>query len=466
MSLKSEEQQKSWNKPASKARVGSEASVGAMRGSESQVVAHETESLVKTEQTLEEALDKDNLKKAIKQVMRNKGAAGVDGITVEKLPDYLKANWRAIRQELLEGTYKPQAVRRVEIAKPGGGVRQLGIPSVVDRFIQQAVQQILQKQWDGTFSQRSYGFRPGKSAHQAVKQAQEYVSSGLRYVVDIDLEKFFDRVNHDILMSRIAKRVKDKRLLKLIRAYLNAGVMEDGLSKPTEEGVPQGGPLSPILTNLLLNELDSELEKRGLKFVRYADDCNIYVASKRAGERVMESITKFLDKRLRLKVNKEKSAVGRPWGRKFLGFSFTNHKKPKRRISPAALKRVKDKIRKITSRNRGRSLQQIGQELGSYMRGWISYYSYCETPTVLQDLEKWMRRKLRCLIWKRWRRGTTRYKRLRQMGLTFNEARGTVRNGRAHGPWKMSEHLLVMKALTVANFKQLGLPNLVLAMPT
>jgi RNA-directed DNA polymerase len=460
-----EKQQKIWNNPASKAMKGSEASTGAMRGSESQMAMKETESLVMTEQLLKEVISKENLERALKQVMRNKGAAGIDGMTVDKLPDYLKANWRTIRQQLLEGKYEPQAVRRVEIPKPGGGVRQLGIPSVVDRFIQQAVQQVLQKHWDETFSQYSYGFRPGKSAHQAVKQAQEYVSSGLRYVVDMDLEKFFDRVNHDVLMGRIAKRVKDKRVLKLIRAFLNAGMMEDGLAKPTEEGVPQGGPLSPIFSNLLLDELDQELEKRKLRFVRYADDCNVYVASKRAGERVMASITKFLEKRLKLKVNKEKSGVDRPWRRKILGFTFTNHKKPKRRIAPTTLKKVKDRIRKITSRNRGKNLEQIGSELARYLRGWISYYSYCETPTVLQDLEKWMRRKLRCLIWKRWKRGTTRYKKLRKLGLTRGEARKGAGNG-SQGPWQMSDHIMIHKALTIANFQILALPNLVRAMRT
>lgn len=460
-----EEQQKNWSNPASKARVGSEATDGAMRGFESQVAIDGTESLVKTERMLEEVLSKENLERALKQVMRNKGAAGVDGMTVDKLPDYLKANWRKIRQQLLENKYEPQAVRRVEIPKPGGGMRQLGIPSVVDRFIQQAVQQVFQKHWDRTFSQYSYGFRPGKSAHQAVKQAQEYVSSGQRYVVEVDLEKFFDRVNHDVMMGRIAKRVKDKRVLKLMRAYLSAGMMEDGITKPTEEGVPQGGPLSPILSNLLLDELDRELEKRGLRFVRYADDTNVYVASKRAGERVMVSITKFLEKKLKLKVNKEKSKVDRPWKRKILGFTFTNHKKPKRRIAPQALKGVKDKIRKMTSRNRGSRLEQIGWELASYLRGWISYYSYCETPTVLQDLEEWMRHKLRCLIWKRWRRGRTRYKRLRKLGLTWRQARELARD-HARGPWRMSQHPLLNKALTIANFQILGLPNLIRAMRT
>jgi RNA-directed DNA polymerase len=338
-------------------------------------------------------------------------------------------------------------------------MRQLGIPCAIDRFIQTAMQQVFQKHWDGTFTQYSYGSRPGKSQHQAIKQAQEYVSSGLRYVVDIDLEKFFDRVNHDVLMSRIAKRVKDKRVLKLIRAYLNAGMMEEGLVKPTEEGVPQGGPLSPILSNLLLDDLDKELEKRGLRFVRFADDCNTYVGSQRAGERVMESITKFLSKQLRLKVNEAKSAVGRPWQRKFLGFSFTNQKQPRRRIAPEALKRAKERIKKLTCRKRGNTLNQIIEELTSYLRGWIGYFGYCETPKVLQDLEKWLRRKLRCLIWKRWKRSTTRFKRLRAMGLTITQAREGAGSG-VHGPWRMSQTPPINSALSIKYFQSLGLPAL------
>ncbi len=370
-----DKRQKKRIKPASEVQVESEALENALRGFETQMAMCDTESLAVAEQQLmEEMLDQENLKQALKRVMQNKGAAGIDGMTVDKLPAYLAANWNTICNELLQGTYVPRAVKRVEIPKPTGGVRQLGIPSVVDRFIQQALQQVLQKHWDGQFSQYSYGFRPGKSQHQAIKQAQEYVGSGLRYVVDIDLEKFFDRVNHDILMGRIAKRVSDKRVLKLIRAFLNSGMMEDGLMKPTEEGVPQGGPLSPILSNLLLDDLDQELEKRGLRFVRFADDCNIYVASQRAGDRVMESITNFLSKRLRLKVNEAKSAVGRPWERKFLGFTFTNQKQPRRRIAPAALERVKAKIRTMTIRKRGDTLKQVIEELTSYLRGWINYF--------------------------------------------------------------------------------------------
>lgn len=454
-----EKRQKNRRESASKGEGGSEASDDAKRGFEAFEASGATENLAETEYLLEEVLDKENLKEALNKVLENKGAAGIDGMSVDKLPAYLKENWKRIQKELLEGNYAPRAVRRVEIPKATGGMRQLGIPCAIDRFIQTALQQIFQKHWDGTFSQHSYGFRPGKSQHQAIKQAQEYVSSGLQWVVDLDLEKFFDRVNHDVLMSRIAKRVKDKRVLKLVRAYLNAGMMQDGLAKPTEEGVPQGGPLSPILSNLLLDDLDRELERRGLRFVRFADDCNTYVASERAGKRVMESITKFLNRRLRLKVNEAKSAVGRPWERKFLGFTFTNQKQPRRRIAPAALKRAKDKIRKITSRKRGKSLRQIIEELTRYLRGWIGYFGYCQTPTVLERLEKWIRRKLRCIVWKRWKRGSTRFKRLRAMGLTLTQAREGAGNG-SRGPWRMSKTPPLNSALSIAYFKTLGLPSL------
>ncbi len=458
----SEKRQKKQRNLTSNANVESEALEVVMRGFEAQmaVSGQDNESLAVTEQQLmEEMLDGENLMQALERVMDNKGAAGIDGMTVYELPAYLAVHLKTICQELLQGKYAPQAVKRVKIPKATGGMRQLGIPSVVDRFIQQALQQVLQKHWDSQFSQYSYGFRPGKSQHQAIKQAQEYVCSGLRYVVDIDLEKFFDRVNHDILMGRVAKKVNDKRVLKLIRAFLNSGMFEDGLVKPTEEGVPQGGPLSPILSNLLLDDLDQELEKRGLRFVRYADDCNVYVASKRAGERVMESITKFLDKRLRLKVNEAKSAVGRPWERKFLGFTFTSQMNPRRRIAPAALLRVKEKIRAITTRKRGNTLEQIIGELKSYLRGWLNYFGFCETPTPLRDLEQWLRRKLRCLIWKRWKRGTTRYKRLREMGLSHRQAQLGAGNG-SRGPWRMSGSPPLHSALSIAYFRSLGLPEL------
>ena len=298
--------------------------------------------------SMEAVVERENLKKALAQVKRNKGAPGTDGMTVEALGPYLKEHWLTIRAQLLEGTYKPQPVRRVEIPKASGGMRPLGIPTVVDRFIQQAVMQVLQADWDGTFSEMSFGFRPGRSAHQAVEQAQTYIASGYAVVVDIDLEKFFDRVNHDRLLARIAERVSDKRLLKLIRAFLRAGVMENGLVSPAEEGTPQGGPLSPVLSNIVLNELDQELERRGHRFTRYADDCNIYVRSRRAGERVMSSVTRLLTTKLKLRVNSEKSAVARPWERKFLGFSFTNHKQPKRRLAPKAVVRFKERVRELT----------------------------------------------------------------------------------------------------------------------
>ncbi|MBS2005157.1 MAG: group II intron reverse transcriptase/maturase [Cyanobacteria bacterium SZAS LIN-5] len=412
---------------------------------------------------MEEILESENLKRAYQRVVQNKGAAGVDKLSVEDLKPYLAANWKRIRSELLEGKYVPKEVRRVEIPKSTGGVRQLGIPSVIDRFIQQALQQVLQKHLDAGFSQYSYGFRPGKSQHEAVKQAQEYVCSGLSYVVDMDLEKFFDTVNHDVLMGRLAARITDKRVLKLIRAFLNSGMMEDGLMSPTEEGVPQGGPLSPLLSNLLLDELDKELESRKLHFVRYADDCNIYVSSQRAGERVMESITKFLAKKLRLKVNAEKSAVGRPWERKFLGFTFTRGKSPKRRIAPAALLRLKQKLKEMTQRNRGNTLEQVVQELKAYMTGWYNYFKFCETPTVLNDIEQWLRRRLRCMVWKRWKHSSTRFQRLRELGLSVLDATEGAGNG-SRGPWRMAASPPMHKALSKKYFRSLGLPDFRLIM--
>src|SRR2546425_3568973 len=315
---------------------------------------------------MEEVCERENLKEALRQVKGNKGSAGVDGITVNQLPDYLKQHWPAIREQLLNGTYEPKPVRRVEIPKPDGGVRKLGIPTVLDRFIQQAVMQVLQGRWDRTFSEHSHGFRPQRSAHQAVAKAEQYIAAGQRWVVDLDLEKFFDRVNHDKLMAAIARRVNDKRMLKLIRAFLESGVMENGLVSPVEEGTPQGGPLSPLLSNLVLDELDRELERRKHRFVRYADDCNIYVRSQRAGQRVMSSVTGFLTRRLKLKVNEAKSAVARPVERKFLGFSFSSNKEPKRRIAPKALLRCKQKIRELTRRTRGISLEQMTKELAAF----------------------------------------------------------------------------------------------------
>jgi len=405
--------------------------------------------------SMEAVLERENLKKALAQVKRNKGAAGVDGMTVGELPAYLKDNWLAIRAQLLEGAYQPQPVRRVEIPKASGGLRPLGIPTVLDRFIQQAVMQVLQADWDGTFSETSFGFRPGRSAHQAVERAQAYIAAGHGFVVDIDLEKFFDRVNHDILMDLVAKRVADKRLLKLIRGCLTAGMMEGGLVSPTEEGTPQGGPLSPLLSNLMLDVLDKELEKRGHRFVRYADDCNIYVRSQKAGERVMAGIEKFLAKRLKLKVNKAKSAVAKPNVRKFLGFSFTGGKEPRRRIAPQAIARFKARVRELTRRTGGRSLTQIAKELSVYLVGWRGYFGFCQTPSVLRALDEWIRRRLRAIAWKQWKRGRARFAELRRRGVGRDLAAQTA--GSPHGPWRLANSPALNIALPTRSLGSLGL---------
>jgi RNA-directed DNA polymerase len=354
-----------------------EAREAGREGTESFPAVHGPESPASTSRLMEEVCERENLKEALRRVKANKGSPGVDGMTVGGIKDYLKQHWPAIREQLLSGTYAPQPVRRVEIPKPdGGGVRKLGIPSVLDRLIQQAVMQVLQRRWDRTFSDHSYGFRPGRSAHQAVAQAQRYIAEGHGWCVDLDLEKFFDRVSHDKLMGQIAKRVEDKRLLKLIRAFLNAGVMENGLVSPSVEGTPQGGPLSPLLSNLVLDELDRELERRGHRYVRYADDCNIYVRSERAGQRVMESVKQFITQKLKLKVNETKSAVARPQERKFLGFSFTAGPEVKRVIAPKALDRFRRRVREITRRAKGLSMETTMEELAPYMRGWRSYFGF------------------------------------------------------------------------------------------
>jgi len=413
--------------------------------------------------SMEAIVERENLRKALAQVKRNKGAPGIDGMRVDDLAAYLKEHWPTIRAQLFDGTYKPQPVRRVEIPKASGGIRALGIPTVLDRFIQQAVMQMLQADWDPTFSEHSYGFRPGRSAHQAVERAQALIASGHGTVVDIDLEKFFDRVNHDILMGLIAKRVSDKRILKLIRGFLTAGVLADGLIGPTEEGTPQGGPLSPLLSNLMLDVLDKELEKRGHRFVRYADDCNIYVRSQRAGERVMAGIEQFLAKRLRLRVNKAKSAVAKPSVRKFLGFSFTIGKEPRRRIAPQAIARFKAKVRDLTRRTRGASPEQIVNEVSRYLTGWRGYFGFCETPSVLRALDQWSRRRLRAVVWKQWKRGRTRYAELRRRGVGRDLAAQTA--GSPHGPWRLSNSPALHIALSNAFLASLGLPSLAINSP-
>ncbi len=436
----------------------SESPTAAAEGTEPRVAKQSSESPTRTDSLMEEVCQRDNLWKALKRVQANKGAPGVDGMTVRKLPKYLKRHWPKIRDQLLLGTYRLQAVKRVEIPKPDGGARKLGIPTALDRFIQQAVQQVLGSRWDGTFSEQSYGFRPGRSAHQAVAQAQTYIAEGHGFTVDMDLEKFFDRVNHDLLMGRIAKRVEDKRLLKLIRALLSAGVMEDGLVSPSEEGTPQGGPLSPLLSNLLLDDLDKELERRGLRFVRYADDCKIYVRSRRAGERVMQSITRFLTDKLKLKVNESKSGVARPAKRKVLGFSFTSGKQPKRRIAPKTLLRFKKRIRELTRRNRGVSLERMVGQLRRYLIGWRGYFGFCQTPSVLRNLDSWIRRRLRCFQWKLWKRGKTRFAELRKRGVGKDLAAQTA--GSSRGLWHISRSPALSIALPGAYFDSLGLPPL------
>jgi RNA-directed DNA polymerase len=408
-----------------------------------------------------EVCELENCKQALPRVKANKGSPGVDGMTVDELPEYLKQHELEIGEQLRNGAYQPQPVRRVEIPKPDGqGVRQLGIPCVLDRFVQQAVLQVLQKRWDPTFSEHSHGFRPGRSAQQAVHEAQQHMAEGYRWVVDLDLEKFFDRVNHDRLLAAVAERVADKRMLKLIRAFLEAGVMEDGLVSPVDEGTPQGGPLSPLLSNLVLDELDRELERRGHRFVRYADDSNIYVGSERAGQRVMESVTHFITHRLKLKVNQAKSAVARPGQRKFLGFSFTREREPRRRIAPKAIARFKERIREQTRRTRSISLPQMVKEITTYLRGWLGYFGDCQTPSVLHSLETWLRRRLRSVVWKQWKRGRTRFKALRKRGVGKDLAAQTA--GSAHGPWRIAKSPALNIALPNAYFDSLGLPAMVI----
>ena len=384
---------------------------------------------------MEAVVERENMLTALQRVMSNRGAAGVDRMTVEELKPYLKEEWKRIKEELLSDKYRPSAVLKVEIPKADRkGVRKLGIPTVMDRLIQQALHQVLSPIFEERFSESSYGFRPGRSAQDAVRQARAYVSEGRRRVVDIDLEKFFDRVNHDIMMSRLARRIKDRRVLRLIRRYLQAGMMEGGLVTQRKEGTPQGGPLSPLLSNILLDELDKELERRGHKFCRYADDCNVYVKSRSAGERVKESITRFLEKRLRLKVNEEKSAVARPWERKFLGYSMTWHREPRIKVAESSVRRLKEKLREILRQGRGRNIGKlIEEELTPLLRGWMNYFRLAEVKGIFDELDSWIRRKLRCVIWRHWRRTSARVKGLMKRGLERDRALKSAMNGR--GPW-------------------------------
>jgi RNA-directed DNA polymerase len=384
---------------------------------------------------MEAVVGRENMRRAYQRVASNQGAAGVDGVSVADLRGCLNTHWARIKEELLEGRYEPQPVRKVEIPKPGGkGMRQLGIPTVMDRLIQQAVHQVLQPVFEPGFSEFSYGFRPGRSAHQAVRQARAYVAEGRRWVVDLDLEKFFDRVNHDMLMARVARKVRDKRVLRLIRRFLQAGIMADGLVSQRAEGTPQGGPLSPLLSNILLDDLDRELERRGHTFCRYADDCNIYVRTRRSGERVMASITEFLEKRLKLKVNREKSAVDRPWKRKFLGYSMTVDREPRLKPADESVERLKGKLKALFRQGRGRNLRRfIREDLNPVLRGWLNYFGLSQVKGVFEALDQWVRRRLRCILWRQWKRPFPRAKHLMRLGLTEERAWQSATNGR--GPW-------------------------------
>ena len=425
----------------------------------SSVTARRDHSNPKQMVLMEAVVERENMKRAYDRVRANKGSGGIDRMEVEGLMPYLKEQWVAIRALLLTGQYQPKPVRAVEIPKPGGsGVRRLGIPTVVDRLIQQALHQVLTPIFDPHFSKSSYGFRPGRNAQQAVQKACGYVAEGKRWVVDLDLEKFFDRVNHDILMSRVARKVKDKRVLGLIRRYLQAGIMIGGVVSDREEGTPQGGPLSPILSNILLDEMDKKLERRGHSFCRYADDCNIYVHSKAAGERVMKSIGRFLTQRLGLTINAQKSAVARPWGRKFLGYSMTFHKKPKIKVADSSVKRIKEKLKNQFRMGRGRNIGQFIQELRPILLGWINYFSLAEVKGVFEELDGWIRRKIRCIQWKQWKRPYARARNLMKRGLDEARAWKSATNGR--GSWWNSGSSHMNEAFPKSFFDQLGLVSL------
>jgi RNA-directed DNA polymerase len=409
--------------------------------------------------TLEKALSRENMWRAYERVVGNQGAPGVDGVTVDELKPLLQARWEAIRKELLDGTYQPSPVLKVDIPKPDGGVRTLGIPTVVDRLIQQALYQALQSWYDTTFSDQSFGFRRGRGAHDALERAREHIAAGYRWVVDMDLEKFFDRVNHDILMSRLARRIEDKRILGLIRRYLQAGMMEGGLVSARTEGTPQGGPLSPLLSNILLDELDKELERRGHRFVRYADDCNIYVRSRRSGERVLASIERFLKERLRLTVNRDKSAVDRPWNRKFLGYTFTTHYQPKLKVAMQSVLRLKSRLRELFRAGRGRRLGHVIEQLRPKLIGWASYFRKSEVRITFEELDQWLRHKLRALLWRQWKRPKTRAREMMHRGLDPQRAWTSANNGR--GAWWNAGASHMNQAIPTRALSQLGLPSLI-----
>lgn len=407
---------------------------------------------------LNQILSRENMLQALKRVEQNKGSHGVDMMPVQNLRQHIVENWLSIKEAILKGTYEPMPVRRVEIPKPDGGVRLLGIPTVTDRLIQQAIAQVLSKVYDPTFSENSYGFRPNRSAHDAVRKAKEYIRDGHRWVVDMDLEKFFDKVNHDRLMSTLAKRIQDKPLLKLIRKYLQSGVMINGVVSSTLEGTPQGGPLSPLLSNIVLDELDKELERRGHKFVRYADDCNIYVKSKRAGLRTMANIQRFIEGKLRLKVNEKKSAVDRPWKRKFLGFSFTSHKEPKVRIAKESLKRMKNKVREITSRKMPYPMEYRIQKLNQYLMGWCGYFALADTKSIFLELDKWIRRRLRMCLWKNWKKPKTKIRNLIQLGVPQWQAYEWGNTRKSY--WRISNSPILHRTLGNSYWRNQGLKSL------
>lgn len=409
--------------------------------------------------TMEAVVSRENMLLALHAVERNRGAAGVDGMTTGQLRGHLRQQWEQIKAHLLEGSYQPQLVRRVDIPKPGGGTRMLGIPTVMDRLIQQALHQVMSPVWEPDFSEHSYGFRPGRGAHGAVEAARAHVEAGHRWVVDLDLEKFFDRVNHDVLMARVERKIRDRRVLGLIRRYLQSGMMVGGLVEQRVEGTPQGGPLSPLLSNILLDDLDKELERRGHRFCRYADDCNVYVKSARAGERVMASLKAFLGEKLRLKVNEAKSSVTRPWETKFLGYSMTVHRQPRLKVAARSVERFKDKVRQLVHVGRGRNLQRfIEKDLNPVVRGWANYYGKATTYGIFEDLDGWLRRKLRCLIWRQWKRPYSRARRL--IALGFTEAKAWCCAGNGRGPWWNAGASHMNAAYPAAEFQRMGLVSL------